>query len=478
MIVSCVYSSDGSAKLKVLTALFVEVPNPSISWIYASIGCQHTLQPTASDFDPPSVPALTTKGFVRWQSIEILLGPEEHVPFIQNAVRDFGIKHPDTGVLFPHPVPKEAFPLIPDSEIEKWHDQCAQELRKRATPPETVPEEREVRPEMPPRPKVKATYVHVQPSRPTMRAETEYFPRTSRDGVPGAGPRPFYQHVHSATGHPVRPVLSRSPSHRARQFLAPEDDIIGARPIPRNRRRSYPDNVNLSPINSPTNGMPEPVRSPMEESPRARRHSHPRQARRGSVSSDASSSGDGETPPSPNSTTRRRRIRRKDYGRPPEQPGVRYAVPPHQPPMDDPRLRSRDRGRTAEEQEMLNDKRRSTPIPIPVDLGGKLSAPFLLGKRERASRTARSSSRNGNLRWQDLDGPDLWRSSGGNTEEDERAEFKRRERGRDSLSGRDGTGSGRSDREREAGFSDRRRERDRRYGSPLRGVDGRRYPGN
>lgn len=165
---------------------------------------------------------------------------------------------------------------------------------------------------------------------------------------------------------------------------------------------------------------------------------------------------------------------------------MRYAVPSQQSPMDDPRLRPRDRGRTAEEREIINDKRRSTPIPMNMGIGEKLSAPFLLGKRERASRTARSSSRNGNLRWKDLDGPDLWRSSGGNTEEDERAEFKRRERGRDGMGSRDGGGSGRSDREREAGLSDRRRERDRdrdrdrdrRYGSPLRGVDGRRYPGN
>ncbi|KUJ24396.1 uncharacterized protein LY89DRAFT_679553 [Mollisia scopiformis] len=476
-------------------SLFVDVPNPSISWIYASIGCQHTLQPTTDDFQPPCVPALTTRGFVRWQSIEILLGPEEHVPFIQNAVRDFNIKHPDTGELFPGPVPKEAFPLVADPEIEKWHDQCAQELRKRATPTESMPDERDFRPEMPPRPKVQATYVHVRPTRPSARPTSEYFPRTTRESVPGGPPptsaRPFYQHVHSATGQPVRPKLSRSPSHRARQFLAPEDDIATGPRTARTRRRSFPENMTASPTSPPN---VEPVRSPMDD-PRVRRHSHPRHARRGSMSSDASSSEDGG-PPSPMDTERRRR-RRRDYARPPDPDspqvppaGVRYSGPA--PPVD-PRLRPRGRVRVDEEEEV---KRRS--FPIPIDLSGKLSAPFLLGKRDRAAQAARSNSRNnGNLRWKDLDGPDLWRSSGGSMEEDERpatsgrrsGEYKRREREpRPRMSERrssheDGGGGGgrRSHSDRDAvPVSDRRsfrdRERERRYGSPIRGVDGRRYP--
>lgn len=467
------------------------------------------------------MPALTTNGFVRWQSIEILLGPEEHVPFIQNAVRDFGIKHPETGELFPGPVPKEAFPLVADPEIEKWHDQCAQELRKRATPTESVPEEREVRPEMPPRPKVQPTYVHVRSARPSMRPTSEYFPRTTRESVPaGAAPRPFYQHVHSATGQPVRPGLSRSPSYRARQFLAPEDNIAGGPRVTRARRSSFPEKMTTSPVSSPPNtGMPEPVRSPMEDA-HVRRHSHPRQhARRGSVSSDASSSEDGEGPPSPMDTERRRR-RRRAYVRPPDPDspqvppvGVRYSVPPQPPgvvPIVDPRprprdpLRDRERGRVRHEDEEA--KRRS--FPIPIDLSGKLSAPFLLGKRERSARDARSSSRNNaNLRWKDLDGPDLWRSSGGSMEEDERptsgrrsGEYKRRDRERDQRPERprmtdrrssheDGAGRSHSDRERDVpervvsdrrNFRDRERDRERdrtgRYVSPIRGVDGRRYP--
>ncbi|KAF8848946.1 hypothetical protein BDZ45DRAFT_810382 [Acephala macrosclerotiorum] len=504
-------------------SLFVEVPNPSISWIYASIGCQHTLQPTNDDFQPPSIPALTTRGFARWQSIEILLGPEEHVPFIQNAVRDFAIRHPDTGELFPGPVPKEAFPAVTDPEIEKWHDQCAQELRKRATPTESESDSRENRPEPSPRPKAQATYAHVRPPRAGGRPDTDYFERTTQPvresfAAAGAVPRPLYQHVHSATGRPVRPTLNRSPSHRARQFLAPEDSA-GPR-MTRSRRRSFPENINTSPVGSPGAGTPQPARSPVDES-HVRRHSHPRHARRGSVSSDASGSEDGGSPPSPMDTERRRRRRRSDYVRPPEDSpqippvGVRYSVPSQPPPgavpVVDPRLRPRDpardreRGRVRQEDEEV--KRRS--FPIPIDLSGKLSAPFLLGKRDRQARAARSTSRsNGNVRWKDLDSPDLWRSSGGSMEEDDRpatgrrsGEYKRRERGdprpeRPRMHGRrssheDAVRRSHSDRERDRDRDgiervvsqrrsfrdrDRDRERERRYVSPVRGVDGRSYP--
>ncbi|KAH8596534.1 hypothetical protein B0O99DRAFT_509542, partial [Bisporella sp. PMI_857] len=117
-------------------SLFVDMPHRSISWIYASTGCQHTLQPTSDSFVLPSIPALTTKGFVNWQSIEILLGPEEHVPFIQYAVANFPIINPDTGEGFPKDLSIEAFPLVPDTVIVKWHNHCAQKLRQRATPDE------------------------------------------------------------------------------------------------------------------------------------------------------------------------------------------------------------------------------------------------------------------------------------------------------------------------------------------------------
>jgi hypothetical protein len=185
---------------------------------------------------------------------------------------------------------------------------------------------------------------------------------------------------------------------------------------------------------------------------------------------------------------------------------VRYTVQPSAsvqavPPLLDPRLRPRDRDVNSKEEEL---KRRSYPIPI--DLSGKLSAPFLLGKRS----APRDTSRNGNVRWKDLDGAELFRRSeddggpevrrrGSGEARSDREGSKRRERERD----RDGAGyrerpklhARRSshedlrrdrdhDRERERereeratasgdGRSFRDRERERRE---VRGVDGRRYP--
>ncbi|KFY12490.1 hypothetical protein V492_03840, partial [Pseudogymnoascus sp. VKM F-4246] len=111
-------------------SVFIDLPNPQISFIYQSIGCQHTLQPTPDDFHPPTIPALTTRGFVRWQTIEILLDPSGHVPFLQRAVHDFPILNPETGDRFPVDLPASCLPQEPDKAIEKWHNKCAEKLRR------------------------------------------------------------------------------------------------------------------------------------------------------------------------------------------------------------------------------------------------------------------------------------------------------------------------------------------------------------
>jgi hypothetical protein len=156
-------------------------------------------------------------------------------------------------------------------------------------------------------------------------------------------------------------------------------------------------------------------------------------------------------------------------------------------------------------------------FPIPIDLTGKLSAPFLLGKR--AAPRSSSGTRNGNVRWKDLSaGSELWsngQNGNGNgrynsSQDDmagsgrrEEGRYKRQEREKDlrprlgerrrssnedvirrerdrererererEMVGRGGGGSG------SAPDSRSFRERERRGGSPVRGVDGRRYPGH
>jgi hypothetical protein len=146
-----------------ILALFMDVPHPSISFIYASLGCQHILAPCTNDFAPPSIPVLTENGFVRWPSIGILLGPEEHVPLIQYAARNFSIKNPYDGEPFPIDLPKEVFPIKCDSEIEKRYTDYIKKLRQTVTLIEG-----DSRASLPPRPKGPTGYIQV-------RAANDYF---------------------------------------------------------------------------------------------------------------------------------------------------------------------------------------------------------------------------------------------------------------------------------------------------------------
>ncbi|SLM39293.1 hypothetical protein LPUS_01148 [Lasallia pustulata] len=109
-------------------ALFLKTPPPSLSFIYQCLGCFHTLQPDHDPWVSPSIPALTPQGFVRWQTVQLLLGPEEHVPFLQKAVKSFAIIHLADGSEFPKVLPKTAFPAQPDWEMLKWHDGVQEKL--------------------------------------------------------------------------------------------------------------------------------------------------------------------------------------------------------------------------------------------------------------------------------------------------------------------------------------------------------------
>ncbi|KAF2186387.1 hypothetical protein K469DRAFT_631253 [Zopfia rhizophila CBS 207.26] len=114
--------------------LFVETPPSSIGFIYKSLGCFHSLQPAPEDdgYSSPTIPALKKKGFVTWQTVQILLGPEEHVPFLQNAVKVFDVKDPETGNMFPKLLPNECFPDKPDDAMEAWYEGVAERLRREA----------------------------------------------------------------------------------------------------------------------------------------------------------------------------------------------------------------------------------------------------------------------------------------------------------------------------------------------------------
>lgn len=108
--------------------LFLETSQASLSFIYQSLGCYHTLQPEKDPHTPPTIPALTPAGFVRWQTVQLLLEPEEHVPFLQEAVKRFDLTNPADGVPFPSILPKESLPCEPDMEMVGWHENVAEKL--------------------------------------------------------------------------------------------------------------------------------------------------------------------------------------------------------------------------------------------------------------------------------------------------------------------------------------------------------------
>lgn len=111
--------------------LFIETPPSALSFIYRSLGAYHSLQPAPNDdgYSSPTIPALKRKGYVTWQTIQLLLGPEVHVPLLQKAVQKFDVVDPETGNVFPKLLPKECLPDEPDDEMEKWYETVAQRLQ-------------------------------------------------------------------------------------------------------------------------------------------------------------------------------------------------------------------------------------------------------------------------------------------------------------------------------------------------------------
>ncbi|KAF3039776.1 hypothetical protein E8E12_008735 [Didymella heteroderae] len=114
--------------------LFTETAPSSIAFIYRALGAFHSLQPSASDdgYSSPAIPALKKQGFVTWQTIQLLLGPQEHVPFLQKSVEQFDVIDPDTEQPFPKMLPSKCFPDKPDEAMEEWYEGVAARLRREA----------------------------------------------------------------------------------------------------------------------------------------------------------------------------------------------------------------------------------------------------------------------------------------------------------------------------------------------------------
>ncbi|EPE10431.1 hydroxyproline-rich glycoprotein dz-hrgp [Ophiostoma piceae UAMH 11346] len=247
-------------------ALFLETSNPSISYTWQVTGCQHSLQPTANDFAPPSIPALTVKGFVRWQSLQTLLCPEIHVPVLQYAANNWGLKNLETGETFPPDLPKEALPAVPDPVIEKWHDECAQTLQREAA---NAAREKPASPRSTSVPRTKSRpifkeseYFHPRdpredrfsdypptPTEPRVRVHSPHFHTESHNLPPRRHSHPHH-HVSSSESSDADDDLPTIPPRGARHIPRPDDP-----PMP-SVRRVYPQGPTVIPDPYPPGPIP------------------------------------------------------------------------------------------------------------------------------------------------------------------------------------------------------------------------------
>ncbi|KAJ5225015.1 hypothetical protein N7468_006240 [Penicillium chermesinum] len=108
--------------------LFLETKSQALSFIYQSLGCFHSLQPADSPYKPPCVPSLLPNGFVRWQTIQILMDPDENWQYLQNALKLWEIADVQ-GNYFPKELPRGALPSEPDPEMLQWHEGVSKRLK-------------------------------------------------------------------------------------------------------------------------------------------------------------------------------------------------------------------------------------------------------------------------------------------------------------------------------------------------------------
>lgn len=76
---------------------------------------------------------------MRWQSIETLLGPDEHVPYLQFALKNFEIMRADGTTRFPPTLPAECLPSKADDQVMRWHEDCSKRLWKEYITPQPTP---------------------------------------------------------------------------------------------------------------------------------------------------------------------------------------------------------------------------------------------------------------------------------------------------------------------------------------------------
>lgn len=282
-------------------SLFLDTSEASLSFIYQSLGCFHTLQPESNPYNAPSTPALTPQGFVRWQTVQLLLEPEEHVPFLQNAVKRFEITNPVDGGLFPSILPKEALPNQPDPNMLEWHQSVSEKLMLEA-------QASAIR-NLPPRPQMALSDVDLESSRDS---SVDSHSITSMAGY-FAGPRA----PHRAQTFPNNPFSGHQPPQYSHE--GPWS--------PELRRSSVPDNSRGFPASWPQDG---PTPTAFQPPPKPRRPYHVRTASGVSTISTSTSDSSSITTSSASMSP----VRYHAQTHPPVSPGTRRHsthIPPQRP---------------------------------------------------------------------------------------------------------------------------------------------------
>ncbi|KAJ4299999.1 hypothetical protein N0V90_005247 [Kalmusia sp. IMI 367209] len=270
--------------------LFIETPPTSLSFIYRSLGAFHSLQPTPTDdgYSSPTLPALKKQGYVTWQTIQLLLGPEDHVPFLQNAVRQFDVVDPETGNLFPKVLPKECLPDKPDDAMETWYETVAARLKREA---EDGTLENE-----------KVPHVRVDEHVPRSSADMSGDSADERHAAADYFSDPLYR-----KSRHTRPPIIR---HFSKQTVHPYEDQSRGRLIssvrhmlnPFNKRRNMPgrwEEDSLSEDDDRTPVGPIPPAAPRYASHGSQNsHKRPHPPRRESTLSSTDSDSDSDGPPS------------------------------------------------------------------------------------------------------------------------------------------------------------------------------------
>ena len=244
-------------------SLFLGTSSSGLSYIYKTLGCFHSLLPAASPFESPSIPALTPEGYARWQTIQIVLCPEETVPFMQEAVRRYDVPRPDGGH-FPKHLPKTAFPDKPDPAMEGWYQDMNRRLnrdretfhRDRNSPYLTPSEGPDRRSGYFPAPVRPGLLQARRPSKPSRNDSTGYDLARRRSSVPDL-PSPHPEGITWAPGTSGTPTESGKRTARSHSAQRPTSSSSRHKPSADLQRSLHPSHRTSSSSSPPPSG-PDP----------------------------------------------------------------------------------------------------------------------------------------------------------------------------------------------------------------------------